>query len=65
MKLYIAKRRNTWGGFVATDSGRIREAALIFGNVIGEMDLPLVKRLEREGYEVNLERKWSAEDWSE
>jgi hypothetical protein len=63
MKLYIAKRGNTWAGFVATDSGRIREAALIFGNVIGEMDLSLVKRLECKGYEVNLERRWSAEDY--
>jgi hypothetical protein len=62
MKLYIAKREDTWAGFTASDSGRIREAALCLGDVIGEMDSSVAGRLKREGYTVKLERTWNAED---
>jgi hypothetical protein len=61
MKLYIAKRGNTWAGFVVTDSGRVREAALPLENIIGQPDHSVVKRLENLGYSVSLERQWNAE----
>jgi hypothetical protein len=63
MKLYIAKRGRTWAGFVATDSGRVREAALELGNVIGKPDHSVVTRLESQGYSVSLERQWNAEEF--
>jgi hypothetical protein len=63
MKLYIAKRGDTWAGFVATDSGRVSEAALCLDDIIGERDHSVVKRLESLGYAVSLERQWNAEDW--
>lgn len=63
MKLYIAKQGNNWIGFVATDSGRIREAAYPFEKAIGIMDSWLVRHLESQGYAVSLERQWNVENW--
>jgi hypothetical protein len=64
MKLYIAKCGDTWAGFVATDSGRITEAAYPLEKSVGKTDSWLVRHLESDGYSVKLERQWNAEDWT-